>query len=59
VQEAIEIERLTPEEVVSSAREQGIADLTEIRYGVLEPDGTFSFVRMSDGEEHRPPEKAS
>ncbi len=47
--EVITIERLTRDEVLSSAREQGIDDIARIRFGVLEPDGTFSFVRF-DGE---------
>jgi uncharacterized membrane protein YcaP (DUF421 family) len=45
VDEVIEIERLTRDEIVSSAREQGIEDVRHVRFGVLEPDGTFSFVR--------------
>jgi uncharacterized membrane protein YcaP (DUF421 family) len=44
--EAMRLERLTEEEVVSEARQQGIGDISEIRYGVLEPDGRFSFVRF-------------
>ena len=47
--EVIAIERLTPEAVLSSAREQGIDDIARIRFGVLESDGAFSFVRF-DGE---------
>ncbi|HEX5936068.1 MAG TPA: YetF domain-containing protein [Actinomycetota bacterium] len=48
--ETMRVERLSDEEVVGEARQQGIADVTEIRYGVLEPDGRFSFVRF-DREE--------
>jgi uncharacterized membrane protein YcaP (DUF421 family) len=51
--EALSIERLTEDDVVSSAREQGIADLSKIRLGVLEPDGKFSFLRV---DQDRPPE---
>jgi uncharacterized membrane protein YcaP (DUF421 family) len=57
VHDAIAIERLTEDEVVSSAREQGIADLREVRYGVLEPDGTFSFVRSDRARPGSAPEK--
>jgi len=53
--EPLVMERLTPEEVVSSAREQGIADLGRIRYGVIEPDGTFSFVLRDAAVRHVPP----
>ena len=51
VPQVLEMERLGEEEVLSSAREQGIADVRDIRFGVLEPDGTFSFVRY-DREQH-------
>ena len=57
--EPLAMERLTPEEVVSSAREQGIADLTLIRYGVIEPDGTFSFVLRGPEVRHTAPDKPS
>jgi len=50
VDEAIAIERLTRDEVISSAREQGIDNLQRVRFAVLEPDGSFSFVRRDDGE---------
>jgi uncharacterized membrane protein YcaP (DUF421 family) len=51
LREAMRIERLTEDEVIGEAREQGIADLTHVRYGVLEPDGRFSFVRYDDTRE--------
>jgi uncharacterized membrane protein YcaP (DUF421 family) len=51
--EVIAVERLSEEEVVSSARAQGIEDLRQVRYGVLEPDGSFSFVRI-DGAHPSP-----
>jgi uncharacterized membrane protein YcaP (DUF421 family) len=46
--EPMRIERLTEDEVVGEARQQGIADIADIRYGVLEPDGRFSFVRFDE-----------
>ena len=49
--DAMRIERLTEEEVVGEAREQGIADLAHVRFGVLEPDGRFSFVRYDERDE--------
>jgi uncharacterized membrane protein YcaP (DUF421 family) len=48
----LRVERLTLEEVRDAAREQGIADLSEVWLGVLEADGKFSFVREDGG---RPP----
>ena len=59
VDDVIETERLTDEEVVSAAREQGIEDLRHVRYGVLEPDGTFSFVRVDPSQRTVAPEKPS
>ena len=52
IPEAIRVERLTEEEVVSEARQAGIGDIADVRVGVLEPDGRFSFVRF-DREETR------
>ena len=59
VDDVIETERLTDEEVVSAAREQGIEDLRHVRYGVLEPDGAFSFVRVDPSQRTVAPEKPS
>lgn len=53
VTESMRFERLTEDEVVSAAREQGIGDIADVRFGVLEPDGKFSFVRFD--REHAPP----
>lgn len=36
--------RLSWADLLDEARNHGFADLDEIRYGVLEADGTFSFV---------------
>jgi uncharacterized membrane protein YcaP (DUF421 family) len=48
--DAMRVERLTTEEVIGEARQQGIADIADVRYGVLEPDGRFSFVRYDRQE---------
>jgi uncharacterized membrane protein YcaP (DUF421 family) len=48
VEEAMRIERLTTDDVIESAREQGIDDLGKVKLAVLEPDGKFSFIQ-SDG----------
>jgi uncharacterized membrane protein YcaP (DUF421 family) len=53
VPEALRVERLTAEEVVSGAREQGITDLAQVRVGVLETSGRLSFLRA---DEARPSE---
>src|SRR4051794_5432222 len=41
-------ERLRLDDVAEAARSQGIDDLRDIRVGILEPDGDFSFV-LFDG----------
>jgi uncharacterized membrane protein YcaP (DUF421 family) len=55
VTESMDVERLTEDEVVSAAREQGIGDVADVRFGVLEPDGKFSFVRFD--REPAPPSR--
>ena len=56
VEEAMNIERVDVHEVKEAARNQGIADLAEVRIGVLEPDGRFSFIK-TDGSQEQPVEK--
>jgi uncharacterized membrane protein YcaP (DUF421 family) len=46
--DVLKVERLTLDEVRDAAREQGIGDLADVRAGVLEADGKFSFVRRED-----------
>jgi uncharacterized membrane protein YcaP (DUF421 family) len=56
IQAAMAIERVDIAEVKEAARNQGIADLSEVRCGVLEPDGRFSFIKV-DGRQEQPVEK--
>ena len=44
LRQIVSIERLTEDEIKEEARQQGIGDLGEVLVGVLETDGTFSFV---------------
>jgi uncharacterized membrane protein YcaP (DUF421 family) len=55
-QKVLKIERVAMEELVEAAREQGIADLADVRLAVLEPDGKFSFIE-AEGKQHNQPEK--
>ena len=48
LEEAMRIERLTIDDVIEGAREQGIDDLGKVKLAVLEPDGKFSFIQ-NDG----------
>ena len=54
--EAMRTERLTIDEVLEAAREQGIADLDQVELAILDPDGNFSFIKV-DGEHRQPDEK--
>jgi uncharacterized membrane protein YcaP (DUF421 family) len=47
-QEALRIERVTLDELKDAAREQGIGDLREVQFGVLEATGKFSFLTRRD-----------
>ena len=43
VGDALKVERITLEDLLSAARQQGVEDLSSVRLAVLEADGTFSF----------------
>ena len=51
--EALRIERVTVEELLDAAREQGIHDLREVTFGVLEATGKFSFLTVADQDRRR------
>jgi uncharacterized membrane protein YcaP (DUF421 family) len=40
-------ERLTPDEIAEEARKQQIAHFSDIRFAILENDGTISFIQKS------------
>jgi uncharacterized membrane protein YcaP (DUF421 family) len=48
IEEAMKIERLSLADLFEEARQQGISDLNEVRVGILEPDGKFSFIKDGD-----------
>lgn len=56
--DVLRVERLCRDEVLEAARNQGIADLAEVRLGVLEPDGRFSFLRDDGAQSEPEPRKA-
>jgi uncharacterized membrane protein YcaP (DUF421 family) len=57
-QEALRIERVTLDELLDAAREQGISDLRRVRFGVLEAGGKFSFL-TDEGRRPRRPESSA
>jgi uncharacterized membrane protein YcaP (DUF421 family) len=56
LEEMLSLERVTLDEVKEVARNQGIADLSRVRLGVLEPDGKLSFITV-EGDQHESDEK--
>ena len=42
--ETLKRERMTSDDVMESARRQGIGDLSDVRFAILEPDGKVSFI---------------
>lgn len=59
VEEALKLERVPLDEVLQAARQQGIDDLREVKVGIIEADGRFSFIRF-EGERNDPePRKIS
>jgi uncharacterized membrane protein YcaP (DUF421 family) len=51
VERSMRYERITLDEVKDAARAQGIGDLGEIRLGILEPGGAFSFLKFEDDDD--------
>jgi uncharacterized membrane protein YcaP (DUF421 family) len=45
VMEALRVERITFDDLLAEARQEGIDDLRKVRFGVLEVDGKFSFLQ--------------
>jgi uncharacterized membrane protein YcaP (DUF421 family) len=45
LEEAMKIQRLHEDELMEQARHEGIEDLADLRFAVLESDGKFSFVK--------------
>lgn len=44
LKDMLDFERVTEDELREAARRNGIADMADVRYGILEPDGKFSFI---------------
>lgn len=54
-EDVMRYERLSDTELHEAMREQGVADVSEVRVGILEPNGGFSF--FTDGDDSEQPEK--
>jgi uncharacterized membrane protein YcaP (DUF421 family) len=51
-EDVMRYERLPDTELVQAMRQQGIEDVRDVKVGILEPDGNFSFFTA---EVHKPP----
>ena len=50
LEDAIHRDRVRPDEIFSEMHKAGIEDLSQVKWGFLEPDGGMSFIRF-DGQE--------
>ena len=50
-------ERVRPDEIFSEMHKAGIERLSQVKWGILEPDGKMSFVRTDDEETQEQPEQ--
>lgn len=46
--DVLHVERVPVDEVMEAARSKGIEDVSQVKLGILEADGSFSFIR-NDG----------
>lgn len=49
----MERENVSKEDIEMAAREHGLADLSEVRMAILEPDGSISVIPREGGKVHR------
>lgn len=59
IDEALKLERVPLDEVLQAARQQGIESLGEVKVGILEADGRFSFIKYNGEQKEPEPRKAS
>jgi uncharacterized membrane protein YcaP (DUF421 family) len=59
IERAMRYERLTLDELKDAARSQGIADMSEIKLGILEPGGSFSFLKNGSADQQEGQEPPS
>jgi uncharacterized membrane protein YcaP (DUF421 family) len=48
IEAAMRLERVTLDEVLEGARNQGIGNLRDVNLGIIEPDGRFSFIKQEE-----------
>lgn len=45
--EVLRVQRIPVDDVLEAARRDGISDITDVEWGIVEPSGTFSFITRS------------
>ncbi len=50
LQSALEDNRISLNELLSSMRGEGVFDISEVEYGIIEPNGTLSIFKKGDSE---------
>ena len=50
IRDTLHRDRLTADEIESEMRLAGIADLSDVEWAILEPQGRISFIKRSGGE---------
>jgi uncharacterized membrane protein YcaP (DUF421 family) len=53
IEPAMDHENVSKGEIEMAAREHGLADLSEVRMAILEPDGSISVIPKEGGKIHR------
>lgn len=49
-EEVLRLQRIPRDELEEAARKRGIGDLSTVAWGIVETDGTFSFIELDDPE---------
>ncbi|MGH9042465.1 MAG: DUF421 domain-containing protein [Acidimicrobiia bacterium] len=59
IDDALRLERVTMDELLEGARNQGIANLRDVNLAILEPDGRLSFLKQegSGADQHQAAER--
>lgn len=50
VREVLRLQRMSVDELREAVRKEGIADLGDVRWGIVESDGNFSFLTSSSDD---------
>jgi len=51
IDEALRVERVSTDDLLTEARNQGIKDVRDVRVAIIEADGRFSFIRYDNAPE--------